>query len=198
MTRRFLVFTFVLAVLVGAGSFAATRALRPETAPVAPAGVDNLLDWLKVTPAQRDELGKHDSSFPADLNQLRDELTSERNALASALDNPKSPDELITARVEAVIAANAALERRITRYVLSVRDHLTAEQQQRLFSVCARGVREGPGWCYRGGRGGGPGGGGFGPGGPGGGGGGGGGPGGGGFGPGGRGGRGRMGQQNGN
>jgi len=61
-------------------------------------------------------------------------------------------------RVEAMQREKMATFRRITDYLLSVRDHLTAEQQRRLFGMCAAGIREGYAPSGRGlGRGAGPG-----------------------------------------
>ena len=153
-------FIIVLAALITAfAAFAATRAARaPATfSPSADSATTALMDWLGVATDQRREIFNHDPQFGPDLQKMRDELASQRTALAAALEKPDSPDELITARVEAVLAASNAMERRVTRYLLTVRHHLSADQQQKLFNLCAQGVREGPGWRWRGGRGPGPG-----------------------------------------
>jgi Spy/CpxP family protein refolding chaperone len=176
MTTRRAIILSALALVVAAGAFAITRAATATSGPAAVQPTDALLDWLSVPPSQREQIRQHDPTFEADLATLRQNLSAARMALAAALEDSSSPDELITGRVEAVIAASNALERRVLRYVLSVREHLTAEQQQQLFALCAQGVRQGGGWRWGqqqggvgagrgGGRGFGPGGGGFGPGG---------------------------------
>jgi Spy/CpxP family protein refolding chaperone len=142
-----------LAPLAGLAAYAATVAVRP--APVSPTTVEAsratemLLDWLQATPAQRAELRRHDPAFADELPRLRAELAARRHSLATVLEDPGTPDEEIMARVEAVLEARNTLERRVARYLLAVREHLTPDQQQRLFSLCAESVRRGPGWRWR-------------------------------------------------
>ena len=160
-----------VAVITALATFAVTRAARsrPASSPSPDSATTSLMDWLNVADDQRREIYNHDPNFGSDLKKLRNDLAAQRSALASALEEADSPDEAIASRVESVIAAGNTFERRVTRYLLTVRHHLTAEQQRRLFNLCAEGVREGPGWrCRYGagpglGQGGGPGGG-FGPG----------------------------------
>jgi len=152
----------VLVIVVGVAAFAATRAARwgnrPEPAAAIDSATQALLDWLNIPDAQRKQLHGLDPTFAADLKKLREDLADERSKLAETLEGNSATNDTIIARVEGVIAADNALQRRITRFLLSVRQHLTADQQRRLFSLCAEGVRQGPGWRWRGGRGpGGPG-----------------------------------------
>jgi len=151
-------------VLVAAGSFAITlgqraaaRAPRPDTGPTPTQTSDaspaeTLLAWLDVPAPSRAAIVAHDPTFPQDLRRLREQLAARRNELAATLEQPDSSDELIRLRVEAVIAASADLERRVIDHLLSIRDHLTPQQQKRLLDLCAQGVRQ------RGGHGPGPGG----------------------------------------
>jgi Spy/CpxP family protein refolding chaperone len=111
-----------------------------------------VMDWLGVPAAQRDQFSRHDPQFAADLQRLRDALARGRAELAAALEDGASNDQQIRARSEAVIAASAALERRVTDYLLAIRRHLTPEQQKRLFGICAQGVRQGGGGQWRHGR----------------------------------------------
>jgi len=168
MTTRQMIVVVLVAVTAGAGAFAATRAMRgpgarsgATSSPAQAVAADPtrpLMDWLNVPQDKRREVAAHDPGFAADLQKLRSELASRRTALADALADPKSPDELIRGRVEAVIAASGELERRVTRYLLEVRPYLTAEQQKKLFGLCAEEVRRGNGWRWREGQeGGGPG-----------------------------------------
>jgi hypothetical protein len=101
------------------------------------------MDWLQVPADQREAIQQHDPEFAQKLKLLRDTLTAKRADLAATLDDPKSTDDGIRAKLEAVIAADASLERSVVDYVLTVRHHLTADQQQRLFGLCAEGVRQG-------------------------------------------------------
>jgi hypothetical protein len=107
-----------------------------------------LLDWLGVAPEAGAQVLAHDPSFSSDLAAQRAELTTRRGELAASFERGDS-DELIRQRVEAVIAAGAAIERRVTNHLLSVREYLTPQQQSRLLELCAEGVRQGPGWRWR-------------------------------------------------
>ena len=65
--------------------------------------------------------------------------------LAAALDKPSSSDQEIRDRVEAAIAASNAIERRTTQYLLTIRQHLSSDQQKQLFGLAAQEVRRGAG-----------------------------------------------------
>jgi uncharacterized membrane protein len=152
MNRTRIMAVTLLALGVGVGAYAATRAVRSTTAADG-AAVEALMEWLAVPTTQRAELRQHDPDVGSDLRRLRGELTSRRSELAAALDDPRSSSAVIEQRVEAVISATAAVERRVLRYLLTVRDHLSADQQRRLFALCARNIREGGGPPWRQGRG---------------------------------------------
>ncbi len=157
MNTRQLLLVGLISLASGVVAFAAARsAARPATTSTSPTtATDPLFDWLGVPPAQRAALTGHDPGFPDDLSKLRTGLATARASLASALEDPASSSEEIQSRVEAVIAAGNATDRRIVGYIVSVRSHLTPEQQKRLLGLCAQGVREGRGFCWRQGEGGG-------------------------------------------
>jgi hypothetical protein len=142
-----------IVVLAGFGAYRTTVDLRADSAPAGPTdeAANALMRWLNASPRQQAELHADDPNFAADLVRLRTELQTRRSELAVSLEDPAASDAQIRSRVEAVIAASAALERRVTDYLLLVRKHLTAEQQRRLFGLCAEGVRQGPGRRWRGG-----------------------------------------------
>lgn len=151
--RRTTLIGWALAIIAGVGAYRVTVAARTARAPAeAPDPATNaLLDWLNVRGEQRTDIAAADTAFAADLQQLRASLEAKRTALAAALGNPETPDAQILAHVEAVIAADSALERRVAQYLLAVRPHLTSDQQRRLFGLCADGIRQGRGRQYRGG-----------------------------------------------
>jgi hypothetical protein len=146
----------MLALAAGLGTFVATKAARSAApAPVVAALNDpseTLLDWLAVPENQRAPVRAQDSTFTADMRTLVNTLATQRTALADVLKDSEAPDELVTSSVEAVISANAAVERRITRYLLAVRSDLTPDQRQQLFGLCAS-VCQGGGMGWRGGQG---------------------------------------------
>lgn len=133
--------------LAGFGIAFATRSARAQATDGAAA--EALLEWLRVPVEQREAIRSHDASFAGDLKRLREELATCRSELAAALERSEATDEQIRARSEAAIAAGVALERRVTEHLLAIRDHLTPEQQKRLFGLCAEGVRQGRGWQWR-------------------------------------------------
>lgn len=145
----------VLATVTALAAYTATITSRPTSAPTtAPAeanATEALLTWLEASPQQLDELKAHDPTFPTDLKQLKADLEAKRTEFASALERVNAPEDEVLARLEATLSANAALQRRIAKYLLSVRDHLTPQQRQKLFGLCAEEARHGRQW--RGGRG---------------------------------------------
>lgn len=136
-------------------AYTATVSTRPATAPTTSpakdAATETLLNWLEASPQQRRVLAAHDVEFGSELKQLKADLESKRKEFAAALERANAPRDEILARLEAMLTADGALQRRIAEYLLSVRDHLTPEQQQKLFGLCAEEARHGRQW--RGGRG---------------------------------------------
>lgn len=148
---RFLIILLIAGV-TGVGAYTATVRTRPAASPP-PAddtATEALLNWLGASAAQRAELRTHDATFATELKGLRTDLEAKRSEFVATLERADAPDEQIMERLEAVLAANNALERRVVRYLLSVRQHLTPEQQRKLFSLCAEEARHGR--RYRGGR----------------------------------------------
>jgi len=145
----------VMAGIAALAAYTATISSRPASAPsTAPAEdttTNTLLTWLGASQRQQDELKAHDPGFATELKQLKTALETKRTEFAATLEKVNASDDEIMARLEAVLTANATLERRIAKYLLSVRDHLTPEQQRKLFDLCAEEARHGRQW--RGGRG---------------------------------------------
>lgn len=145
-----------LCVAVFAGSFAGTIVARSQSSsPVETAAASPLARWLDLDKQAEEEIESHDQGFTDDLKSLRQGLADARSALATLLDAGDATDDQIRERVDECIRAHNALERRITDYVLTVRDHLTPAQQKRLFHLCAEGVRKGRAYGWGRGRGGG-------------------------------------------
>ena len=149
--RRMLIGALLVLVggLAGFGVTFAVRSARAQVQPVDRAATDAVLDWLQVPAEQREAIRAHDPAFGTELKRLREESAASRAALATALEDSDATHEQIRARSESGIAAAAALERRVTEHLLAIRDHLTPEQQKRLFGLCAEGVRQGRGWQWR-------------------------------------------------
>lgn len=146
MISRFTIGSIVVAIFSGLGAYTATVATKSASQPATAATdnpTDSLVSWLGASDAQRTQLIEHDPTFSGDLKQLQAELAAKRSELAAILERAAASNEDIMAGVEASIAAGAALERRIAKYLLTVRDHLTPEQQRRLFNLCAEEIRQG-------------------------------------------------------
>lgn len=144
MSRRRTVVSLVVVVLAGLAAYAATVAGRAASASSPPDGAGGAVaSWLNLPAEQREAVSRADPSFEDDAARLRGEVAEKKQALARLLEQPESSDEAVMGGLEEVIAASNALERRTARYLLSVRRHLTPEQQKRLLSLCAEEVRQG-------------------------------------------------------
>jgi len=136
----------LLAVLLFAGSFAATMVTRSQTTePAPPAPGTTLTQWLHLDDEQAAEVDTHDPEFADDVRKLRETLADQRSRLITLFENVETPDEDLRQQIEAVIEAHNQVERRVAGYLITVRHHLTPAQQQRLFSLCADNVR----YCWR-------------------------------------------------
>ncbi|MGE5609726.1 MAG: hypothetical protein ACM359_10765 [Bacillota bacterium] len=151
MTPRKIILGTLTAAIVGVGAYAASVATNPvpKSAPSSDAATQALMDWLQVPANQRSEIQQHDPAFAENLKSLRQTLAIKRADLATSLDDPNASDESIRAKLEALITADATLERRVADYLLTVRHHLTKDQQRRLFALCAEGVRQGSNCPWR-------------------------------------------------
>lgn len=145
--RRFVTIGLLLAG-AAIGAYAATLATRTAVATLAPApdqATEALLTWLDASDAQRDQLRQVDPTFARELHRLRAEAQVRRLELAAMLSEPDLPEASLMQAFEATLAADNALERRVAQYLLAVRKHLTPDQQQRLFGLCAERVGRGRG-----------------------------------------------------
>lgn len=127
-------------VMVGLTTFLVTVKAAPSAAATS-SNATPLCRWLAMSPAQQQEITKDDPAFDADSAALRDKVLAARNTLASMLETPATPEADILAQVDRVSAAENALQRRVTQYVLRIRDHLTTQQQLNLMGLCANAVR---------------------------------------------------------
>jgi hypothetical protein len=137
----------LLVLAAAAGGFAASRAMQADATDRAEpaAGKEVMLDWLGAPEDQRMRIRRTDPTFITDLRELRADLSAKRAVFAEVLEDPEHSDEDLRKASEAVIAASADLERRVVDHLIKAREHLTAQQRQRLFSLFAEGIREGRG-----------------------------------------------------
>lgn len=138
----------------GLGSFAVTYALQSQ--PVAPVGsqpssrpADIIGGWLALLPEQVEQVAGVDPGYAAERAALEAALQGARERLAALFEDPEASDAAIAQQIEEVVKAHGDLERRVARYLLAIRPHLTDEQRSKLFTRCATGVREARGWRWR-------------------------------------------------
>jgi len=174
MTRFGTIVVAAVSLGAGVGSFFATRATQPaapaaasqpsaetDTARPGARATDHargprrygiLARWLGLSPQQLRVVEHDDPHFAREAAELDAQLRHEQEKLAALLEAISTPDEQILEQLERVIAAHAALERRVARYVLKIRHHLSPDQQRRLLGLCASGVRKAAGRQWRGSR----------------------------------------------
>ena len=135
-----------LSLAAGVGSFLATRSLGHDEsarrADTGPQWNEPLARLLDLSAEQIQSIHEHDPRFREDAETLDAALRKEREQLATLLEEPSTSDEQLLGQVERVIAAHDALERRVARYFVAVRHHLTADQQKQLLGQAASSVRE--------------------------------------------------------
>ncbi len=154
---------FVMLFLALGGSFTATVLVRSQPPAEPPATTattphpegfgQSLARRLGLSDEQARQVEALNPAFDADLQRLRADQAAARAALAAAFEAGDAPNETIRALAEAVIETHTRVERTVIDQLLAVRHLLSADQQKRLFELCAEGVREGSGRRWRGGRG---------------------------------------------
>ena len=133
----------VVAALCFGGSFISTVIIRAqEHSEPAQKVPSSLAARLELDANQLKLIAEHDPEFVTDVDALQAKLDSARESLASAFETEGITGEEIEVRFEAVLAIHYELERRVLKYVVAVRDHLTPRQRHRLLGLCAKNVRE--------------------------------------------------------
>jgi hypothetical protein len=150
------VVVLVISVAAAVGSYVATQAWQqPSASPAAaearpsatlPCDVTTcyraLAGWLGLSKEQTKQLEAVDSGFMEECSRMEDSLFAEREKLAELFDDPRAGEDAILKQVDRVIAANGALERRVAAHLVALRPYLTSEQRARLYTRCAKGIRE--------------------------------------------------------
>jgi len=127
------VVTLFLAGVVGVGSFYITRSPAADNVYSAQVSMRN---WLAFTDEQDKAIQQSDPDFDTEAAEFSLAFISERQQLARLLDASGSTDEQITTQVEKVIKANHALIRRVVTHILTIRKHLSPQQQQQFMQLC--------------------------------------------------------------
>lgn len=153
MKLRELVLLILVAALSAAGTVAVSYALKPDDGTGTPmarstptSGIVRLLD---LSAASASALAPLEAAYQADRARLEQALASERETLASLLEDPSTSEARLHEQVDRVVAAGGALEQRTAEFLIAVRPLLTPEQQRKLFDRFAAGVREAGGYRWR-------------------------------------------------
>jgi hypothetical protein len=135
-----------MSILFAAAAFVVTIGAGPQSsAPKDP----HLSGLLGLTDTQIKAIDRADPDFDRQAADLAKRLSDARGELARVLEDGDATDAQVLEAVEATIEAHNALERRVARHILMVREHLEPQQRTRLMGLCAEGVRAGQQHRYR-------------------------------------------------
>jgi hypothetical protein len=165
MNRKRIAIFAIVAFASGAISFFNARltALNDQKTELGPS-----VQWLGDASRAAIEL---EEKFNEELGGLINNLAALQKSLATALDDPCTPNEVVLEHAEDIIRAHENLIRRVGRHVVELRGKLKADNREHLMNLCAETMREpmsrlggrvGGGGRRNGSGGGGPGGGGYG------------------------------------
>ncbi|UCC99084.1 MAG: hypothetical protein JSW66_04190 [Phycisphaerales bacterium] len=98
-----------------------------------------LAQHLRLTAEQLVIAQEQDPGFEADSNRLRDALLAERAGLLAAFEDSRTTNDDLLRHIEKLTSAHTRLERRIATHVLTLRPHLSPDQQKWLIGLCRRG-----------------------------------------------------------
>lgn len=133
-------------VAVGLASFLVTVKAAPSantttTTGGATSSFQPLCRWLALSQSQQQQVAQDDPTFEAEAATLRENVRIARERLAGMMEAAEASETDVLSQVDRVTAAENALQRRVTQYVLRIRRHLTSVQQQNLMGLCAQAVR---------------------------------------------------------
>jgi hypothetical protein len=135
MNRSGAILLTAVVVVSGGVSFVATRLAAVGPQKVERAGS---VQWLSVAPSSVVELER---SFNEQANALIATLLHEQKNLATAIEDPCTPDAAILAQVETVIGAHESLLRQVGEHIAALRLELPAGQREHLMDLCAQTIR---------------------------------------------------------
>ncbi len=100
-------------------------------------GTQNLATRLRLTQEQSTWIEQQDPNFEAQCTVLRDRLYEAHTNLAANLENAQVTEQELAAKVDALIEAHAALEKRVAQYIVLLRPRLSQEQRDELRGLCS-------------------------------------------------------------
>jgi len=91
---------------------------------------------LRLTQEQITWAQQQDPNFDEECVSLRTRLYEEHARLVTSFENAQMPDGELTTRVDDLVAAHAALEKRVAQHIVLLRPRLSQEQRDLLSSLC--------------------------------------------------------------
>ncbi len=135
MSRKKTITLTVVVLTCGGISFLAARMTASRSPEV---GQAESVRWLAGAPAAVIRL---EEDFNKQADKLVESLLQEQSRLAVALEDPCTPDGVVFAQSESVIAAHERLLRQIGQHIVALRLRLPEAQRERLMDLCADMVR---------------------------------------------------------
>ena len=135
MNRKRTAVLAIVAFVCGAVSFLNARLTALSSQEAEP---EASRQWLSEASGAAIEL---EERFGTELDGLIANLAAEQKLLASVLEDPCTPNEVVLERTENVIGAHKHLIRRVGEHVVELRRKLPASNQDYLMSLCAETVR---------------------------------------------------------
>ena len=135
MNRKRTAILAIVAFVCGAVSFLNARLTALSTQEAEPVPSQQ---WLSEASGAAIEL---EERFGAELDGLITDLAAKQKSLASVLEDPCTPNEVVLEHTENVIGAHKHLMRRVGEHVVELRGILPASNQDYLMSLCAETVR---------------------------------------------------------
>jgi uncharacterized protein YoxC len=99
-------------------------------------GAQGLDARLQLTQEQNSWIQQEDPDFQAQCAALRDQLYKAHTDLVASLEDVQTTKQELTTKVEALIEARDALEKRVAQHIVLLRPRLSQEQRDRLSRLC--------------------------------------------------------------
>lgn len=98
-------------------------------------------DKLQLTAEQIAFARQHDPNFSADCARLTGEVAAAYASVLTALEDLRTGESQLLARLDELVDAHGQLELRVARHVILIRPQLSAQQRQRLAGLSRGGSR---------------------------------------------------------
>jgi len=101
-------------------------------------GAQGLADSLRLTREQSTWIHQQDPNFEEQCTVLRDRLYEAHTNLLASLEDAQMTEQELAAKVDALIEAHDALEKRVAQHIVLLRPQLSQEQRNQLGGLCSR------------------------------------------------------------